>query len=134
VHAFEQINQPARASAIHLLYCRGKGAEATGYESTQGFVVKHGSRGVLEHAPSMLTRARGYYDQRLSLIERSVLVKEPDGYCFTQDYAFSSPSGAAAVVLARAAKGRIEWRDAQARTLKDLRAREANDELGRART
>jgi hypothetical protein len=132
VHAFEQISQPTRASAIHLLHCRGKGADATGYESTQGFVVKQGSRCVLEHSPSMLTGASAYYDQRLSLIERGVLVKEPDGYCFTQDYVFSSPSGAASVVLARSANGRIEWRDAQWRTLKELQTREAADELGRA--
>lgn len=46
-------------------------------------------------------------------------------YRFSQDYAFSSPSTAAAVLLGRSANGRIEWKDAQGRTLKELQAIEA---------
>jgi len=46
-------------------------------------------------------------------------------YRFTQDYSFSSPSTAAAVVLGRSANGRIEWKDAQGRTLKELQEAEA---------
>jgi Domain of unknown function (DUF4357) len=38
---------------------------------------------------------------------------------------FSSPSAAATVVLGRSANGRIEWKDAQGRTLKELQAQEA---------
>lgn len=34
-------------------------------------------------------------------------------YRFSQDYVFSSPSTAAAVVLGRSANGRIEWKDAK---------------------
>jgi hypothetical protein len=47
-------------------------------------------------------------------------------YRFTQDYSFSSPSTAAAVVLGRSANGRIEWKDAQGRTLKALQEAEAS--------
>ena len=41
------------------------------------------------------------------------------------DYVFTSPSTAAAVELGRSANGRIEWKDAQVRTLKELQAQEA---------
>jgi hypothetical protein len=35
-------------------------------------------------------------------------------------------STAAAVVLGRSANGRVEWKDAKGRTLKELQAREAD--------
>jgi len=42
----------------------------------------------------------------------------------SQDYVFTSPSTAAAVVLGRSANGRIEWKDARGRTLKELQTQE----------
>ena len=38
----------------------------------------------------------------------------------TQDYTFNSPSLAAAVLLGKNANGRIEWKDVQGRTLKEI--------------
>jgi len=46
-------------------------------------------------------------------------------YRFTQDYVFSSPSNAAATVLGRGANGRVEWKGADGRTLKELQEAEA---------
>lgn len=43
----------------------------------------------------------------------------------TQDYSFSSPSTAAAVVLGRSANGRVEWKAEDGRTLKELQEAEA---------
>lgn len=45
-------------------------------------------------------------------------------YRFAQDYVFTSPS-TAAVVLGPSANGRVEWKDATGRTLKELQEREA---------
>ena len=45
-------------------------------------------------------------------------------YPFTQDYGFSSPS-TAAVVLARSANGRLEWKAADERTLTEIQETEA---------
>ena len=125
VHAFEQA-APASAGAVTLMYCKGKGVAASGYETSQGFVVKTGSRAVTETVPSMQQHVRGMYDLRQELIKNGVLVPEPDGYCFAQDYVFSSPSTAAAVVLGRSANGRIEWKDAQGHTLKALQSQGAS--------
>ena len=124
VHAFEQAAKQPVAQAAQLS-CKGKGAVATGFEGTQGFVVKAGSQAVAESAPSMAQHVRGMYDIRQELIANGVLALEGDLYRFTQDYAFSSPSTAAAVVLGRPANGRIEWKDAQGRTLKALQEAEA---------
>jgi hypothetical protein len=67
------------------------------------------SRG--EAVPSMAQHVRGMYDLRQELIANGVMALEGGLYRFTQDYSFSSPSTAAAVVLGRSANGRIEWKD-----------------------
>lgn len=46
-------------------------------------------------------------------------------YRLTQDYTFNSPSTAAGVLLGRSANGRIEWSDAQGRTLKEIQEAES---------
>lgn len=46
-------------------------------------------------------------------------------YQFTQDYTFSAPSTTAAVVLGRSANGRVEWKAADGRTLKEIQEAEA---------
>ncbi len=38
----------------------------------------------------------------------------------TQDYTFTSPSVAAAVLLVRSANGRVEWENANGKTLKEI--------------
>jgi hypothetical protein len=129
VHAFEQAAPVAAVSPAALLHCKGKGVAATGYEASQGFVVKTGSQAVASAVPSMQQHVRGMYELRQELIGKGVLAPArggaAEGYCFTQDYVFSSPSTAAAVVLGRSANGRIEWKDAQGYTLKALQEKEA---------
>ena len=125
IHAFEQATPMAATVAQTMLTCRGKGVTASGYEATQGFVVRSASQAVTESVPSMQQHVRGMFDLREELIGNGVLVREGDHYCFTQDYVFSSPSTAAAVVLGRSANGRIEWKDAGGRTLKALQELEA---------
>lgn len=125
IHAFEQSMPMAVAAAQTMLTCKGKGVSANGYEATQGFVVKAGSKAVGESVPSMQQHVRGMFDLREELIGNGVLVREGDHFNFTQDYVFSSPSTAAAVVLGRSANGRIEWKDIGGRTLKELQGMEA---------
>jgi len=125
IHAFEQGSSSAPVKENALLACKGKGVAASGYEATQGFVVKAGSQATKETAPSMRQHVRGMYDLRQELIGNGVLQLNGDHYGFTQDYTFNSPSTAAAVVLGRSANGRIEWKDGQGRTLKELQEQEA---------
>lgn len=126
VQAFEQA-APAAAPAAPPLTLQGKGVVASGYEATQGFVVKIGSQAVADTVPSMQQHVRGMYELRQELIGNGVLAPaaEGAGYRFTQDYVFTSPSTAAAVVLGRSANGRIEWKDGQGRTLKALQEKGA---------
>jgi Domain of unknown function (DUF4357) len=114
------------ATAVPLLTCKGKGVLATGFEASQGFVVKAGSHAVAESVPSMQQHVHGMYELRQQLMGNGVLAAEAGGYRFSQDYVFTSHSTAAAVVLGRSANGRIEWKDARGRMLKELQAQEAS--------
>lgn len=125
VHAFEQAPKAPAAKVAPVLTCKGKGVQATGYEASQGFVVRVGSQAVADTVPSMALHVRGMVDLRQELIGNGVLGLQGGLYQFTQDYSFSSPSTAAAVVLGRSANGRIEWKAADGRTLKELQEAEA---------
>lgn len=141
VHAFEQARQsvpravmqvpsavpfsdeqPPLVPEAAVLSCVGKGFEALGSDAAQGFVVFSGS-GVSMSVGASLT---GNVERlRKDLLATGVLKADGNVLRFTQDYAFSSPSTAASVVLGRSANGRIEWKDAQGRTLKALQEAEA---------
>ena len=113
------------AKAGPVLTCKGKGVQATGYEASQGFVVRAGSQAVVDSAPSMAQHVRGMFDLRQELISNGVLAMQGALFQFTQDYTFSAPSTAAAVVLGRSANGRVEWKGADGRTLKEIQEAEA---------
>jgi len=120
VTAFEQAAVANPAAQSPQLALNAKGVTAHGRETTQGFVVFKGSQSVPDETPSMREHVRGFFELRRELIANGVLGAAGGGYLFTQDYVFSSPSGAAAVVLGRSANGRIEWKDPQGKTLKEL--------------
>ncbi len=132
IHAFELAQRRAAGERRNDLFCRGKGIEARGFESSQGFVVLKDSQAVLTTVPSMKERARGMYDLREELVQNAVLELRGDSYVFNQDYVFSSPSAASSVVLGRASNGRTEWQDAQGRTLKALQEAQAGALQGAA--
>ena len=120
IHAFEHTTTPASVGAATMLTCKGKGVVASGYEATQGFVIKAGSLAAGKTVPSMQQHVRGCFDLRQQLIQSGVMHPDGENYRFAQDYAFSSPSMAAAVVLGRSANGRVEWKNSGGRTLKEI--------------
>lgn len=122
VQAFEQV-AAAPARSVTLLTCKGKGVQASGYVSSQGFVVKSGSLATGSPNASF-QKARGMAALRDDLIKSGVLVAEGEAFRFTQDYAFSSPSAASDLVLGGSTNGRLQWKDAAGKTLKDLQAQE----------
>jgi len=123
VHAFEQVSGPVSKAAA-MLTCKGKGVEAQGYESSQGFVVNAGSRAVADVTPTF-AQMRGTSELRNDLIANGVLVLDGATYRFTQDYVFSAPSAASDIVLGGSTNGRTLWKDAKGRSLKELQAIEA---------
>ena len=112
---FDVVDSSQKVSQDFFLGSKSKNILAQGYETSGGFVVAKGSRAAKEEEPSMYDNGRM---MRQALIDKKVLVPDETSYQFTQDYAFSSPSMAAGVVLGRPANGRIEWKNKDGKTLK----------------
>jgi hypothetical protein len=99
------------------LILRSKAIEARGVYSAEGFVVRAGSQAVKGEARSIYAYLG---ELRQSLLKQGVLEDAGEVYRLTQDYTFNSPSMAAGVLLGRSCNGRVEWKDANGRTLKEI--------------
>jgi Domain of unknown function (DUF4357) len=95
------------------------GAEARGVRSGDTFAVYAGS---LARAETVSSISAGYRALRDALRHDGVLVPRGSTLELTRDYAFTSPSAAAAVFLGRPANGLDEWRDADGASLKQIEA------------
>ena len=124
LNVFEKAKVSGKQSSDLIL--RGKGIEARGQDTAEGFVVRAGSLAAKEDLPSSHDYVK---ELRRALLTQGVFVDEGTHYRLTQDYTFNSPSTAAAVMLGRTANGRTEWKDAQGRTLKEIQEADSR-ELG----
>ena len=106
-------------------FLKGKDAEATGELVEDGFVVRAGATARQEIVPSAINSVT---PMRAKLIESGVMAEENGQYRFTQDYLFNTPSGAAAVVLGRTSNGWVDWKNAEGKTLHDVKRVESGEE------
>jgi hypothetical protein len=104
------------------LLLKAKGIDARGIDSPEGFVVRAGSTVVKAEVPSIHDYLAAL---RRTLVKTGVLVDAGEMFRLSQDYTFNSPSTAAGVLLGRSANGRIEWKDAKGRSLKEIQSQEA---------
>ncbi len=97
---------------------KGNGVEAEGSLIDDGFVVFKDSRVKTTTVPS----CHDYLiNMRKELLESGVLVTDGDTYRFTEDYVFSSPSTAGGVILGRSTNGWTKWRNANGKTLDEMK-------------
>ncbi len=130
IDAFEVVaSDPAPAAGADALIMDGRGVEARGRETKDGFVVLAGSKARKDEVASAKPRLR---EHRQQLLARGVLNDDGRHCVFTQDYRFASPSTAASVLAGGSANGRKAWTSADGtRTLKQLQdARAAGAETG----
>lgn len=125
IDAFEKAAPSGQPTSYTALYCHGRGVEAKGREATQGFIVEAGSQASPDNTPSLIQHFAGICKLKDELVANGVLVTVGNAYTFTQDYVFSSPSTASAVVLGRASNGRTDWKDETGRTLKEIQEAQA---------
>lgn len=94
-----------------------RGADGQGEPTSDGFVVFKGSKAAYEptnsFSPSLLKI-------RQKLIDTGVFEDKMDYLEFLEDYIFSSPSTAAAILMGRNANGQKEWKLKDGKTLKDF--------------
>lgn len=109
-----------------VLHLVAKGIEAAGQEVSAGFVVFANSQAVGDDrvTPSLIQHCGSVKELRDELIRLGVLAPAEGGFVMSQDYTFSSPSTAAAVMLGRSANGRMEWKTKSGKPLKDLQEAE----------
>ena len=119
---FEPDETPSPDRKVY--YLKGRGYSAKGFEVNTGFKVLQESLARAEHVTSFPERVPSYYRQRQELIADETLRKTADGYCFTKDWLFGSPSAAAAVCKGMNASGLTEWKDESGTSLKDNRKKE----------
>jgi len=114
--------QQAGSTADEILLLSGKGISAKGKEVPQGFVVFKGSTGVGDAAvaPSFGVYVPSDNKARQTLIQQGVLVPRNDHFVLGEDYVFSSPSQAATVLMGRSCNGRVDWKTAAGKTLKEV--------------
>lgn len=118
IDAFEAAKDNlAAAPQAEELVLSQRGASARGREVKDGFVVRQGSRARATETRSIGDSIR---DLRKQLCDRGVLVPENDRLLFTQDYRFTSPSTASAVLVGGASNGRIAWKSPGGKTLKEI--------------
>jgi hypothetical protein len=98
---------------------------AKGYESPEGFVVMAGS---LARRKEVKSIHQYLSDLRSALLNEGIFVPQgEDQYRLSQDYTFSSPSSASAVMLGRTSNGRMEWLTDAGQTLKAIQERDAGE-------
>ncbi len=120
---FDPVIRPSATNELY--YLKGKDAEATGELVEDGFVIRQGSLGRTEIAPSAKDQIESL---RHPLFDGGVIVTAENGRLrFTQDYLFRTPSGAACAVLRRSANGWIEWKNAEGKTLDETRRKPAEE-------
>jgi len=102
-----------------LLFCKGSTADGRGYYTEEGFVVLAASSGRRESVASIRNTADGKFRERL--IESGVFRTDGDRLVLTKDHLFGSPSMAAVALTGRSANGWVEWKNAQGKTLHDLK-------------
>ena len=119
IDAFEAAaSDPVPATGVGELIMNGRGVDARGRETKDGFVVLAGSRARKTATASAKPRL---IDRRQQLLTRGVLTDDGAHYVFTQDYRFSSPSTAASVLAGGSSNGRKAWKTPDGRsTLKQL--------------
>ncbi len=111
---FDEIKKP---KTKEIIICKGKDAYAEGEYTEEGIIVFAGSKCNLAESKTAGSWVAG---MRAELKESGVLMEKDGVLVFTKDHIFSSPSAAAAAVLARQANGWMEWKYKDGRTLDEV--------------
>ncbi|MEI6221591.1 MAG: GIY-YIG nuclease family protein [bacterium] len=116
---FEQSEIRAKGNKGIKMTCSGKGAQAQGLFLDDGkMLVLKGSLATKKNAPNF--ENHNYRRLKDKLLEIGKLKDDGKYLVFNEDHEFSSPSAAAAIILARSASGPNEWKDSKGAKLKDL--------------
>ena len=103
-----EVSQP---KAEHLFYTKGRGCEAKGFYSSNGFTVLKGSVIAKTMVPSF-----NWKEKRESMLHEYASI-ENDELVMTSDKTFPSPSTAADFCIGSSNNGWLVWKDKEGNTL-----------------
>ena len=107
-----------KSTKNNLFYIKAaRGANSKGIPSSDGFIVLKNSELAISTVNSM---QKSLINIREKLIADKVIISVNQKLLFLQDFEFSSPSTAAAIVMGRNANGQKEWKLKNGITLKDF--------------
>lgn len=112
---FEEYAVEKVESSMEFVINAAHGAEAKGKMANDGFLVLKGSIIANNTTPSC---PKGFVKLKERLIQDNIISESGGKYIFTEDFLFSSPSAAAAVVMGRSANGLNEWKTVDGKSLK----------------
>lgn len=104
-----------------IFYCQGVRGYGTGRLVNNKFVVNKGSKASKFLYDSVKASNINIIDK---LLKKDILKEEDEFYIFLTDYAVSSPSAAAKLILGRSANGWTEWKTYEGEVLDDFRVKE----------
>ena len=110
----DEINEDMSREDVAQLHLKGRGADATGYRTSEGLVVCKGSRISSKATSSARDWIKKMRIQNSSYIDRN--------FVLTKDIAFNSPTAAAAFCVFAEINGKTAWKDESGKTLKELDA------------
>jgi hypothetical protein len=111
----------ATSGTNFALKAKKHGIEATAVLQSGDFIVQAGSLARLRWEGREAASV-GYDQLHAELLRTGILKPDGERCVFTQNYAFKSPSAAAAVVLGRNANGTLDWRLTDGSTYKEWEA------------
>ena len=110
----DEITDDISPSKVVRLHLKERGADATGFLTSEGIVVCKGSKlkdKPTAGCPQFLRKLRDKYQDYIDA-----------DFVLTRDVPFNSPSAAAGFCVFQAANGRIAWKSESGKNLKDLDA------------
>lgn len=115
---FDEKREIKKKQITDVFYIKGaRGAEAIGEPTSDGFVVYKGSKAAKDTTNSMNFNL---IKLREKLTDDAIFIDKVEFLEFSEDFLFSSPSAAAAIVMGRSANGLTEWKLKSGKTLKEF--------------
>jgi hypothetical protein len=115
---FDEKREIKQKQITDVFYIKGaRGAEAIGEPTSDGFVVYKGSKAAKDTTNSMNFNL---IKLREKLTDDAIFIDKVEFLEFSEDFLFSSPSAAAAIVMGRSANGLTEWKLKSGKTLKEF--------------
>ena len=91
--------------------------KAKAIQTNEGIVVCKGSDAAKESTPNL---GVGYQKLREQLISNEIILEDGNVYTFQDDYLFTSPSAAAAIITGYNINGRDTWKDKRGKSLNQI--------------